>query len=220
MISLPIFTENMKFFAWSFLNSPKIGRWKSFNKSMHAKRGKKKKTWRGCFSQTKWVPNKLFWWMLWYLLFEHLWKTPSCRRKLHPKSEKKFYKYLTYFFGCCRAAKYPVYEFTFTFHVFYYFVHVPSGIYREGHRRNSIYRNNCRVEIAGRTSKKYLTSVVPVTASSGGTPHRVGHYYLSIGFGAIRKNTLTIVVAVPSHIYCIMNIYRGGVACGSIWMVK
>ena len=97
MISLPIFTENMKFFAWSFLNSPKIGRWKSFNKSMHAKRGKKKKTWRGCFSQTKLVPKKLFWWMLWYLFFEHLWKTPSSRRKLHPKSEKKFYKYLTSF---------------------------------------------------------------------------------------------------------------------------
>ena len=125
MISLPIFTENMKSFAWSFLNSSKTGRWKSFKKYRHAKRGKKKKTWRGCFSQMKWVPKKLFWWMLWYLLFEHLWKTPSCRRKLHPKSEKKFYKYLTYFFGCCRAAKYPVYEFTFTFHVFYYF---SSGI--------------------------------------------------------------------------------------------
>ena len=88
MISLPIFTENMKFFAWTFLNSSKIGRWKSFNKSRHSKRGKKKKTWRGCFSQTKWVPKKLYCWMLWYLLFEHLWKTPSCRRKLHPKSEK------------------------------------------------------------------------------------------------------------------------------------
>ena len=85
------------------------------------KEGKKeKKTWRGCFSQTKWVPKKLYCWMLWYLLFEHLWKTPSCRRKLHPKSEKKFYKYLTYFFGCCRAAKYPVYKFTFTFLGFYF----------------------------------------------------------------------------------------------------
>ena len=97
MISLPIFTENMKSFAWSFLNSSKTGRWKSFKKYRHAKRGKKKKTWRGCFSQTKLVPKKLFWWMLWYLFFEHLWKTPPSRRKLHPKSEKMFYKYLTYF---------------------------------------------------------------------------------------------------------------------------
>ena len=88
MISLPIFTENMKFFAWTFLNSPKIRRWKGFKISRHAKRGKKQKTWRGCFSQTKWVPKNLFWWMLWYLLFEHLWKTPPSRRKLHPKSEK------------------------------------------------------------------------------------------------------------------------------------
>ena len=108
----------MKFFAWSFLNSPKIGRWKSFNKSMHAKRGKKKKTWRGCFSQTKWVPKKLYCWMLWYLLFEHLWKTPSCRRKLHPKSEKNVLQISHLIFGCCRVAKYLVYEFTFIFHYF------------------------------------------------------------------------------------------------------
>ena len=31
--------------------------------------------------------------------------------------KKMFYKYLTYLFGCCRAAKYSVYEFTVTFHV-------------------------------------------------------------------------------------------------------
>ena len=97
MISLPIFTENMKFFAWSFLNSPKIGRWKSFNKSMHAKRGKKEKNVKRVFFTDKMGAKKLYCWMLWYLLFEHLWKTPSCRRKLHPKSEKMFYKYLTYF---------------------------------------------------------------------------------------------------------------------------
>ena len=98
MISLPIFTKNMKFFAWSFLNSPKFGKWKKFLKIWACKERKKQKTWRGCFSQTKLVPKKLFWWMLWYLLFEHLWKTPPSRRKLHPKSEKKiFYKYLTCF---------------------------------------------------------------------------------------------------------------------------
>ena len=121
MISLPIFTENMKSFAWSFLNSSKIGRWKSFKKYRHAKRGKKKKTWRGCFSQTKLVPKNLFWWMLWYLFFEHLWKTPSSRRKLHPKSEKNVLQISHLIFGCCRVAKYPVYKFTFTFHVFYFF---------------------------------------------------------------------------------------------------
>ena len=30
----------------------------------------------------------MFWWMLWYLLFENLWKTPPNRHKLHSKSEK------------------------------------------------------------------------------------------------------------------------------------
>ena len=33
-------------------------------------------------------PKKMFWRNLWYLLFEHLWKTPPNRRKLHSKSEK------------------------------------------------------------------------------------------------------------------------------------
>ena len=95
---------------------------KKFLKIYAWKEGKKRKNVKRVFFTDKMGTKKLFWWMLWYLLFEHLWKTPSCRRKLHPKSEKKFYKYLTYFFGCCRAAKYPVYEFTFTFHVFYLFV--------------------------------------------------------------------------------------------------
>ena len=122
MISLPIFTENMKSFAWSFLNSSKTGRWKSFKKYRHAKRGKRQNTWRGCFSQTKLVPKNLFWWMLWYLFFEHLWKTPSSRRKLHPKSEKNVLQISHLIFRCCRVAKYPVYKFTFTFHVFYFFV--------------------------------------------------------------------------------------------------
>ena len=78
------------------------------------------KTWRGCFSQTKLVPKKLFWWMLWYLFFEHLWKTPSCRRKLHSKSEKNVLQISHLIFGSCRVAKYTVYKFTFTFHVFCY----------------------------------------------------------------------------------------------------
>ena len=60
-----------------------------FKKCKHARRGKKQKTRRGCFSQTKRVSKNSFWWMLWYLLCEHLWKTPPNRKKLHPKSEKK-----------------------------------------------------------------------------------------------------------------------------------
>ena len=122
MISLPIFTKNMNFFAWTFLNSSKIGRWKVFKNVGMQRGGKSKKTWRGCFSQTKWVPKKLFWWMLWYLLFEHLWKTPPSRRKLHSKSEKNILEISHLFFGCCRVAKYPIYKFTFTFHVFYFFL--------------------------------------------------------------------------------------------------
>ena len=39
--------------------------------------------------------------MLWYLLFEHLWKTPPYRRKLHPKSEKYILQISHPFFGCC-----------------------------------------------------------------------------------------------------------------------
>ena len=68
-------------------------------------RGKKKKTWRGCFSQTKWVPNKLFWWMLWYLFFEYLWKTPSCRRKFHPKYEKKHFTNISPIFWMLRGGQ-------------------------------------------------------------------------------------------------------------------
>ena len=79
MISLPIFTENMKFFAWTFLNSSKIGRWKSFNKSRHSKRGKKKKTWRGCFSQMfkKQISSHSSKQIFWHPLC--LWKTPYSR---------------------------------------------------------------------------------------------------------------------------------------------
>ena len=112
--------------TWNFLNgafwTPQKRGDDFFFKYWHAKRGKKKKTWRGCFSQTKLVPKKLFWWMLWYLFFEHLWKTPSSRRKLHPKSEKNVLQISHLIFRCCRVAKYPVYKFTFTFHVFYFFV--------------------------------------------------------------------------------------------------
>ena len=42
MISLPIFTENMKFFAWTFLNSSKIGRWNVL-KNVGMQSGKKNK---------------------------------------------------------------------------------------------------------------------------------------------------------------------------------
>ena len=35
--------------------------------------------------------------------------------------KKSFTNISPIFFGCWRAAKYPVYKFTFTFHVFYYF---------------------------------------------------------------------------------------------------
>ena len=38
------------------------------------------------------------------------------------QSLKKCFTNISPFFGCCRAAKYPVNEFIFTFHVFYFFV--------------------------------------------------------------------------------------------------
>ena len=71
-------------------------------KNIGMQRGEKiKKTWRGCFSQTKLVPKNLFWWMLWYLFFEHLWKTPPSMRKLHPKSEKIVLQISHLFFNVC-----------------------------------------------------------------------------------------------------------------------
>ena len=44
----------------AFLTPQKSEDGKVLKKYRHAKRGKKKKTQRGCFSQTKWVPKKLF----------------------------------------------------------------------------------------------------------------------------------------------------------------
>ena len=106
--------------TWTFLHGPfltpqKLEDEKVFE-NVGMQRGKKKKKWRGCFSQTKWVPKIFFWWMLWYLLFENLWKTPPYRRKLHPKSEKYILQISHPFFGCCGVAKYLVSKFTFTFH--------------------------------------------------------------------------------------------------------
>ena len=60
--------------------------------------------------------------MLWYLLFEHLWKTPPYRKKLHPKSEKKILQISQLFFGCCRLVKYLIFQFTFIFYELYWFL--------------------------------------------------------------------------------------------------
>ena len=112
----------MKNLAWSFLNSPKNGKWNFFNQIDMQGGEKKQKTWRGCFSQTKWVSKNSFLWMLWYLFLEHLWKTPPYRKKLHPKSEKKILQISQLFFGCCRVVRYLIFQFTFIFYELYWFL--------------------------------------------------------------------------------------------------
>ena len=133
MISLPIFTENMKFFAWSFLNSPKIGRWKSFKKSMHAKRGKKKKREEGVFHRQNGCQKNCIAECYDICFLNICEKHPLVGENCIKSLKKMFDKYLTYFFGCCRMAKYLVYKFTFTFYVFYFFVR---------HRKMSMINNH------------------------------------------------------------------------------
>ena len=92
---------------------------------MHAKRGKKKKREEGVFHRQNGY-QKICFNECYDICFLNICeKHPLVGENCIQSLKKKFYKYLTYFFGCCRAAKYPVYEFTFTFHVFYYF---SSGI--------------------------------------------------------------------------------------------
>ena len=55
LISLSIFTENVSIFAWRFLNSSRMRRWKKIKKIDMPRAIKKQKMWRGCFSQSRLV---------------------------------------------------------------------------------------------------------------------------------------------------------------------
>ena len=82
-----IFTLDIYLSASHCTMAKLLHEWKSNNfflKKLACKVGEKQKT---CFSQLKWMPN-FFWWNLWYLLLEPLWKTPPNRQKLYSKYEK------------------------------------------------------------------------------------------------------------------------------------
>ena len=79
--------KTYKFLHGAFLTPQELGDIYFFEKKWHA-RGEKAKNVKRVFFTAKIGAKKLFLWNLWYLLFEHLWKTPSNRRKLHSKSEK------------------------------------------------------------------------------------------------------------------------------------
>ena len=97
MISLPIFTENMKFFAWTFLNSPKIERWKSFLKCRHAKGGKSKKREGGVFHRQNGY-QKICFDECYDICFLNICeKHPLIGENCIQSLKNIFYKYLTHF---------------------------------------------------------------------------------------------------------------------------
>ena len=97
MISLPIFTENMKFFAWTFLNSSKIARWKSF-KNVGMQRGEKSKKREGGVFHRQIGYQKICFDECYDICFLNICeKHPLVGENCIQSLKKIFYKYLTCF---------------------------------------------------------------------------------------------------------------------------
>ena len=102
MISLPIFTKNMNFFAWTFLNSSKIGRWKVFKNVGMQRAGKAKKREGGVFHRQNGYQKNCFDECYDICFLNICEKHPLIGENCIQSLKNIFYKYLTHFLDAVR----------------------------------------------------------------------------------------------------------------------